>query len=72
MGFIWSYSHEDLLVGELCQQQVLVKSKLPTLDQMTQVDKEEKIQKAIVEKSRAAIEWKNLIKIKDEEESSSS
>jgi hypothetical protein len=26
VGFIWSYSHEDLFPGELSQQQVLVKS----------------------------------------------
>ena len=40
VDFIWIYSHEDLLPGELSQQQVLVKSKIPTLYQMTQVDKE--------------------------------
>ena len=39
-GFIWSYSHEDLLLGKLSQQQVLVKSKIPTLDPMTQIDEE--------------------------------
>jgi hypothetical protein len=39
---------------------------------MTKVDKEAKIQKTIAEKSRVVIEWKNIIKIKDEEESSSS
>lgn len=39
VGFEWSYSHEDLLLGELSQQQVLVKSKIPTLDQMSQIDK---------------------------------
>ena len=39
---------------------------------MTQVDKEEEIQKDIAEKSRAAIEQKNPIKIEEGEESSSS
>ena len=39
VSFIWSYSHEDLLPQELSQQQVLVKSKIPTLYQMTQMDK---------------------------------
>ena len=34
VGFIWSYSHENLLLGELGQQQVLVKSQIPTSDQM--------------------------------------
>ena len=72
MGFIWSYSHEDLLPEELSQQQVLVKSKIPTPDQMTQIDKEVEIQKAKVEKSRVVIEQKNIIRIEDEEKSSSS
>ena len=71
MGFIWGYSHEDLLQGELSQQQVSLKSKIPTSDQMTQVDKEAEIQKAITKKRRAAIERKNVIMIEDEEESSS-
>ena len=56
VGLIWSYSHEDLFPWELSQQQVLVKSRIPTLDQMTQVDKEAKIQKAKAKKGRAAIE----------------
>lgn len=42
VSFIWSYSHEDLLPSKLSQQQVLVKSQIPTLDQMTQIDKEAK------------------------------
>ena len=32
VGFQWSYSHEELFPGELSQQQVLVKSKIPTPD----------------------------------------
>ena len=43
VGFIWSYSHEDLFVGEISQQQVLVKYQIPTLEQMSKIDKEEKI-----------------------------
>ena len=72
VGFIWSYSHEYLLSGELSQQQVLVKSQIPSIDEMTRANKEEEIQRAIVEKNRAAIERKNPIRIKDGEESSSS
>ena len=72
VGFIWSYSHDDLLPRELSQQQVLVKSRIPTLDQMTQVDKEAEIHKDKEEKSRVVVERKNPIRIKDEEESSSS
>ena len=30
VGFIWSYSHEDMLLRELNQQQVMVKSQIPT------------------------------------------
>lgn len=67
VGFIWSYSHEDLMPGELSQQQVLVKSKIPTPDQTTQIDKEAEIQKSKVEKSKVVIEQKNLIRIEDEE-----
>ena len=72
VGFIWSYSHEDLFLGELSQQQVFVKSKIPTPDKMIQVDKEVEIQKTKAEKSRATIEGKNIIRTEDEEESSSS
>ena len=36
---------------------------------MTKIDKEAEIKKAIVEKSRAIIEWKNIIRIEDVEES---
>ena len=68
VGFIWIYSHEDLFPGELSQQQVLVKSQIPTSDHMTKVDKEVDIQGAIAEKNRAAIEWKNPIRIEYEEE----
>ena len=49
-----------------------MKSQIPTLDQMIKVDKEAEIQKAIAEKNRASIEKKNIIRIKDVEESSSS
>ena len=61
VGFIWSYAHENLLPGELSQQQVLVKSKIPNLDQMIKIDKSK------AEKSKAAIERINLIQIEDEE-----
>jgi hypothetical protein len=37
---------------------------------MTKIDKEAKIKKYIVEKSKDAIEWKNIIRIKDVEVSS--
>jgi hypothetical protein len=72
VGFIWSYSHEDLLPRELSQQQVLVKSRIPTLDQMSKIDKEAETKKVVEENNRVASEQKNLIKIEDVEESSSS
>ena len=40
VGFIWIYSHEDLLPRELGQQQLLVKYQLPSLDQMNKIDNE--------------------------------
>ena len=48
------------------------KSEVPTLDQRTKIDKEVKIKKAISKKRKVAIEWNNIIRIKDVEESSSS
>ena len=51
---------------------MLVKSNIPTLDQMVQIDKEAEIQKSKVDKSKASIEQRNLIRIEDEEEESSS
>ena len=54
VGFQWSYSHEDLLPGELSQQQVLFKSMIPTPDQMSQTDKEAEQKKAIEVESKAS------------------
>ena len=71
VGFIWSYSLEDLLPRELSQQQVLVKSQIPTPDQISKIDKEAEIKRAIEEKNIAASERKNLIRIEEVEESSS-
>ena len=72
VGFQWSYSHEDLLPWELSQQQVLVKSKIPTLDKMSQIDKEEKLKRAIEVKHKDSSEQVNIVRIEDEESSSSS
>jgi hypothetical protein len=49
-----------------------VKSKIPTPDQMVQIDKEVEIQKSKSEKRKATVEWRNIIRIEDEEEESSS
>ena len=51
---------------------MLVRYHIPTPEQMSNIDKEAETRKAIEEKNRVASEWKNLIRIKDEEESSSS
>ena len=48
-----------------------MKSKISTPDQMVQIDKEVEIQKTKEEKSKVAIERRNLIRIEDEEEESS-
>ena len=45
-----------------------MKSKTPTPDQMVQIDKEAKIQKSKSVKRKDVVEWRNLIRIEDEEE----
>ena len=72
VGFVWSYAHEDLLPEELSQPQVLLKSNIPNLDQMVQIDKEAKRKKSKLEKSKSTMEKRNPIRIKDCEEGSSS
>ena len=49
-----------------------MKSKIPNLDQMNQIDKEVEIQKDKAEKRKVAIERRNIIWVEDEEEESSS
>jgi hypothetical protein len=71
VGSQWSYSHENLLPGELSQQQVLFKSMIPTPDQMLQIDKEAKQKKAIEVKSKTLSGKLNIVRIDDEELSSS-
>ena len=70
VGFVWIYAHEDLLPRELSQQQVLLKSKIPTLDQMVQINKETKRHKSKSKKRKDFVERRNLIRIEDEEEES--
>lgn len=65
ISFTWKYSHEDLLLGELSQQRVLVKSKIPTPKQMIQVDKEVEIKEFDIERSKSITEWKMLPRIDD-------
>jgi hypothetical protein len=72
VGFQWSYSHENLFPKELSQQQVLFKSKIPTLDQMSQIDKEAKQKKAIEVKGKTSSRKLSVVRIDDEESSSSS
>lgn len=69
---VWSYSHENLLSRELGQQEVLLKSKIPTMDQMVQIDKEVERQKSKLEKRKVALEWSIPIRIEACEEDSSS
>ena len=66
VGFQWSYSHEDLLPGELSQHHVLVKSKIPTPDQMSQIDKEVELNRAIVVKNKVSSERMTIVGIEDE------
>ena len=53
---------------ELSQQQVLVKYKIPTLEEMMQVDKETKIQRDKIEKDKVTIEWNTFPRVEDYEE----
>ena len=71
VGFQWSYSHENLLPGELSQQQILIKSKIPTPDQMSQIDKEAEQERSMEVKSKVSSEQLNIVRIDDEESSSS-
>ena len=64
--------HEYLLLRDLSQQQVLVKSQIPTPNQMCKIDKEAEIKRDIEEKNSVASERKKIIKIEDAEESYSS
>ena len=58
--------------GELSQQQVLFKSRIPTPDQMLQIDREAEKKKAIEVKCKVSSGKLNIVKIDDEESSSSS
>jgi hypothetical protein len=70
VGFVWSYSHENIFPRELSQQQVLLKSKIPTLDQMVQISKEIDRKKSKLEKIKVSLEKKNPIRIEACEEDS--
>ena len=64
--FQWSYSHENLLPRELSQQQALFKSRIPTLDQMSQIDKEAEQRKAIEVKRKTSSRKLNIVRIDDQ------
>jgi hypothetical protein len=72
VGFVWSYAHEYLFLGELSQEQVLLMSKIPTPDQMIQIDKKVKIQNSKMEKNKDTMEWNIPSTVEDCEEGSSS
>jgi hypothetical protein len=72
VNFTWKYSHEDLLPRELSQQRVLVKYKIPTPEQMIQVDKEVERQKVDIERSKAITKRKMLPRINDQDKDTSS
>jgi hypothetical protein len=54
VGFQWIYSHEDLFPRELSQQQVLIKSMIPTPEKMSRMDKEVELKKAIEVKNKGS------------------
>ena len=47
---IWRYPHEEFLPGELSEQGILVKSKIPTPKEIMQIDKRVENKKATIEK----------------------
>jgi hypothetical protein len=51
---------------------MLLKSNIPTLDQMILIDKESKRQKYKMERNKASMEWKILPRVKDSEKDLSS
>ena len=51
---------------------MLLKYKIPTPDQIVQIDKEVEIQKSKLEKNKDSMEQKNPIRVEDCEEGSSS
>ena len=61
-----------MLPRELSQQQILIKSRIPTPDQMSQIDKEAEQKKAIAVQSKVSSERLNIVSIDSEESSSSS
>lgn len=57
INVVWPYSHDDLLPGELSQQGVLVKYRIPTPEKMVQTDREAKKKRTMIEKNKDIIEW---------------
>ena len=72
VGFQWSYSHENLFPRELSQQQILLKLRIPTPDQMSQIDKEAEQKKAFEVKWKTSSGKLSIVRIVDEESSSPS
>ena len=56
INFVWPYSHEELFPGELSQQGILVKSKIPRPEKMMHIDKEVERKKVITKKRKSIIE----------------
>ena len=55
LNMTWPYSHEDLLLGELSQQGLLIKSGIPTSEQMVQTDRDVEGKWDEIEKNKAII-----------------
>ena len=57
LNITWLYSHEYFVLRELSQQGVLIKSKIPTPQQIDKIDKEVERKKDESEKNKAINEW---------------
>jgi hypothetical protein len=56
INFIWPYAHEKLLPGKIIQQGILVRSKIPTLEEIMQINKRDEKKKVSIEKKIAITE----------------
>lgn len=54
INFIWPYAHEDFFPKDLSQQGILVKSQIPTLEEMMQIEERDE-NKKVASKKKIAI-----------------
>ena len=60
INFLWPYSHEELLPGELSQQGIFMKSKILIPDKMMHIDKEVERKNILTKKRKDNIEHDSI------------